>query len=253
MANYTMVLDTETAGTIDKPFCYDVGYCIIDMNAHTIVERKHFIVEQIWHNLPLFDSAYYADKREEYVLLMRKHLATMDKFGYIMREIARDVKKYGITDCYAYNSDFDDRVITRACDWFKCINPLETVAIHDIWGYACQFITNKKNYKEFCEANERFNDSGNYKQSAEVVYQYITNNPDFVEKHMGLHDSEIEAEILMYCIDNGANWATDYDVVRILKRIEAKPFVIKVDKKVVYSGTYIKKYVRDNTYYFTSP
>lgn len=253
MEKYIMVLDTETAGTLDKPFCYDVGYLILDTKADcVIVDSKHFIVEQIWHNLPLFDGAYYAEKRQDYIQLMRRRVAVMDKFGYIMREMARDIKKYNITDAYAYNSPFDDKVIARACDWFKCINPLETVAIHDIWGYACSFITqNDESYKEFCEKYEQFTETGNYKQSAETVYRYITHNPQFEEMHMGLYDCEIEAEILKYCIDVGAIWSMDYPVVKVLPRKQLKDFIVKKNGEEILHTKYYKKIIRDNTFYLT--
>lgn len=248
---YCMILDTETT-SLDKPFCYDIGYTIFDMDIMMLVKDMHYVVEQTWHNLPLFESAYYKEKRPRYVTLMRQHKASMDKWGYIMRNMYRDIKQYNITDAYAYNSDFDDKVITFNCDWFKCNNPLENVAIHDIWGYASEFITNNAAYTAFCEQYERFTDTGNYKGSAEVVYQYLTNNPDFVEEHMGLYDSQIETYILAACIERGAQWASDYKVKKILPRVTEKPFTVKVNGKVIYEGKYVKKYARNDTYNFTT-
>lgn len=250
--DYVMVLDTETT-SLDKPFCYDISWVIMNKNNGTIVDLKANVVEQVWHNLPLFESAYYKEKRIKYVEMMRKHDAIMDKWGYIMRKLKQDIIKYNISEVYAYNSDFDDKVITFNCNWFKCNNPLENVAIYDIWGYASQFITNNIGYTLFCETYERFTDTGNYKGSAEVVYQYITANPEFIEEHMGLFDSEIEAAILWFCIDNyRAEWATDYKVVKILNRPVRHPFTIKIDGEEIYSGEYVKKYVRNDVYNFKS-
>jgi hypothetical protein len=246
-----IVLDTETTD-LTKCFCYDLGYRVLNSETGDIYADKHFIIEQVWHNLPLFESAYYKDKRPLYFELMRKHKAAMTKWGYAMRELARDIKKYDVTDAYAYNSDFDDKVIAYNCDWFKCINPLENVPLHDIWGYASQFITNLPEYRAFCETHERFTDTGNYKGSAEVVYQFITDNPTFEEAHMGLMDSDIESMILFHCIDKGAKWGQDYKVNKILSRIQEKPFTIKVDGEEVYSGNYIKKYVRNDVFSFTT-
>ena len=248
---YCMIMDTETT-SLDKPFCYDIGYTIFDMDTMMLVKDMHYVVEQTWHNLPLFESAYYKEKRPRYVTLMRQHKASMDKWGYIMRNMYRDIKQYNITDAYAYNSDFDDKVITFNCDWFKCNNPLENVAIHDIWGYASEFITNNAAYTAFCEQHERFTDTGNYKGSAEVVYQYLTSNPDFVEEHMGLYDSQIETYILAACIELGAQWASDYKVKKVLPRVTEKPFTVKVNGKVIYEGKYVKKYARNDTYNFTT-
>lgn len=246
---YVMVLDTETTG-LDKCFCYDCSWVIMNKESGELVDFKANVVEQVWHNLPLFESAYYKEKRQKYVEMMRKHEAKMDKWGYIMREMKQDIRKYSISEVYAYNSDFDDKVISYNCDWFKCNNPIENIAVYDIWGYASQFITNHADYERFCETNKRFTDTGNYKGSAEVVYQFITNNPDFIEEHMGLFDSEIEAHILKTCIDLGAEWSKEYKVNKILNRECTHPFAIKLNGEVIYSGEYTKKYVRNDVYNF---
>ena len=244
-----LVLDTETTG-LDKPFCYDCSWVIMDSETGEIVDMKANVVEQVWHNLPLFESAYYKEKRTKYVDMMRRHDAIMNKWGYIMRELKNDIRKYEVTGVYAYNADFDDKVLAYNCDWFKCNNPLDNVAVYDIWGYASEFITGKEEYRKFCEENQRFTDTGNYKGSAEVVYQFLSNNAEFIEEHMGLFDSLIEAEILFWAVKLGGQWNKGYKVNKILNRIVWKPFVIKVDGSVVYNGQYVKKYVRNDTYNF---
>lgn len=249
--SYCLVLDTETTD-LQKCFCYDISWVIMDKSSGLIVDFKTNVVEQVWHNLPLFESAYYKEKRQKYVDMMRRHDATMDKWGYIMRKLTQDIKKYQIEAVYAYNSDFDDKVIKYNCDWFKCNNPLENVPIYDIWGYASEYITKNTDYQKFCEEHERFTDSGNYKGSAEVVYQFITGNPDFEEEHMGLFDSEIEAEILWECVNRGALWGTEYKPTKQLFRVAHHPFTIKVDGEEIYSGEYVKKYVRNDVYNFKS-
>ena len=203
-----MVFDTETTG-LDKPFCYDVGYIIYNDNGLELV-RRHFVIEQVWHNLPLFESAYYHDKRPLYVNLMRSKKAIMDKLGYVMLAMKRDIREYNVTAAYAYNADFDDKVFTFNCDWFKCNNPLENIPIFDIWGYVSQFISNSKEYQAFCEANQYFTDTGNYKASAEVVFRYLMQDTSFEEAHMGLKDVEIEAQILHHCFGIGAEKETEY-------------------------------------------
>lgn len=249
MSEYALILDTETT-SIDKPFCYDCSWVVMEKGTGAIVDLRANVVEQVWHNLPLFESAYYKEKRQKYVEMMRRHDATMDKWGYIMRKLRQDIAKYQIKEIYAYNSDFDDKVITFNCDWFKCNNPLETVPVYDIWGYASEFITGEADYRDFCEKNLRFTDSGNYKGSAEVVHQYLEDDPDFVEEHMGLFDSEIEASILYSCICRGAEYATAYKVNKILPRTITHPFTVRVDGVTIYSGDYVKKYVRSDMYSF---
>ena len=64
---FALILDTETTG-LDKCFCYDCSWVIMDEETGEIVDMKANVVEQIWHNLPLFESAYYKEKRQKYLL-----------------------------------------------------------------------------------------------------------------------------------------------------------------------------------------
>ena len=122
-----VVFDTETT-SLDKPFCYNIGYVIMNDSGMKLV-KKDFVVEQIWHNLPLFSTAYYAEKRPIYVKAMKARKTVMDKFGYICREMIRDFEKYDVVCGYAYNSSFDEKVFAFNCDWFKCSNPFDTIPI----------------------------------------------------------------------------------------------------------------------------
>ena len=127
MSEYVLVLDTETT-SLDKPFCYDCSWVIMDKADGKIIDFKVNVVEQVWHNLPLFESAYYKEKRPKYVEMMRKHQAVMDKWGYIMRKLKQDIRQYDIKEAYAYNSDFDDKVIAL-CTKSSLDNPYK-------WNYS---------------------------------------------------------------------------------------------------------------------
>ena len=144
-----VVFDTETT-SLEKPFCYNIGYIIADATTKQILLKRDYVVEQIWHNLPLFSSAYYANKRKLYVSAMRGKRAILEKFGYICRQMSRDFSALNVEYAYAFNSPFDDKVFSFNCDWFKCNNPFDTIPILDIRGYAHNFLVNNQ-YKEFCE------------------------------------------------------------------------------------------------------
>ena len=45
------VFDTETT-SLDKPFCYNIGYTLIDTDTWKPVLERDCVVEQVWHNLP---------------------------------------------------------------------------------------------------------------------------------------------------------------------------------------------------------
>ena len=228
-----LVFDTETT-SLNKPFCYNVGYTVVSIPSGSILCRRDFIIEQIWHNISLFSTAYYAEKRPIYVKAMRSKKCVMDKWGYVMRQMKKDIKTYKVKSAYAYNSPFDDSVFTYNCDWFKTNNPLETIPIYDIRGYAIEYIVDAK-YKAFCDANSFYTDMGNYSTTAEMIYRYLTSNPSFEESHTALSDAEIETTILLECLARGATIDTNYKIPRSVPRIIPKHFVVKESGKEIFS------------------
>ena len=228
-----MIFDTETT-SLEKPFCYNIGYVIIDPQTAEIIIKRDFVVEQVWHNPMLFSTAYYANKRDLYIGSMRGRKASMDKFGYICQRMIRDIKNYEVSSAYAYNSSFDERVFNFNCDWFKCNNPFDTIPIYDIRGYAHHFLCDD-DFKKWCEEHNAFSESGNYSTSAENMYRYISGCVDFVEAHTALADSEIETEILLTTLEAGAVIETDYKALRSIVRPQKKTFTVKKDKEVVFS------------------
>lgn len=244
-----LIFDTETT-SLDKPFCYNLGYIIYDTDNDAYLEGKQFVVEQVWHNNELFSTAYYAEKREKYVEQMRAHKAEMTKWGYAMREMMNDIKKNEVTACYAFNSNFDDRVFKFNCDWFKTLNPLDNIPVLDIWGYSSQFITNTAEYRQFCEDEGLINDNGNYIGNAEAVMRFIGCDKQFIEEHMAFEDCIIETLILIECVKRGANWNETYAVARRLNRETEKPLKIMVDGKILFNGTFIRKWHKGDDYRF---
>ena len=220
-----MIFDTETT-SLEKPFCYNIGYVVYDTDEQAILCKKDFVVEQVWHNPMLFTTAYYADKRSIYVSRLKGRRCVLDKFGYITQAMYRDIKQYEIQHAYAYNSEFDERVFEFNCDWFKCINPFDTVEIHDIRGFAHHFIAFTKSYQEYCEEQSLFTESGNYSTTAEAIYRYIKQDNEFVEEHTALADSLIELEILKHCVEQGAEYEEDCRAYRSVPRTVLKEYEV---------------------------
>lgn len=231
------IFDTETT-SLDKPFCYNIGYVITNDCGKTIVERS-FVVEQIWHNLPLFSTAYYAEKRDIYVSEMKARHTIMNKFGYICQQMIRDFHNYKVVRAFAYNSPFDEKVFNFNCDWFKCNNPFDNIPIIDIRGFVHKFLVNDK-FKDFCEENEYFTDSGNYSTTAETVYRFLSNDRDFDEEHTALADSRIEKDILFSCVLFGADLMTEYQVKRSIVREVKKTLHITTKELENYYFDYTK-------------
>lgn len=231
-----VVFDTETTN-LEKPFCYNIGYTIVNLDNGEMLVKRDYVVEQVWHNPMLFVTAYYADKREKYVAAMRSRKATMAKYGYICQAMIRDFIKYEVAGAYAFNSPFDDKVFGYNCEWFKCNNPFDNVPIFDIRGYVCEFMVDD-NFKAFCEEHGYFTDGGNYSTTAEVMFRYLTGNTEFIEDHTALSDSEIEAAILLECLRRGAEANTEYKVPRFIKREVEKVLTLNARNGESYEFPY---------------
>ena len=231
------VFDTETT-SLDRPFCYNIGYVIINSDDWSTVCARSYVVEQVWHNMPLFTSAYYADKRPLYVKAMRARTTIMDKFGYICQQMIRDFKNFEVSCAFAYNSSFDEKVFNFNCDWYKCNNPFDNIPIKDIRGFVHHFIIDD-DYKKFCEKNNYYTETGNYSTTAETVYRFMFDN-DFEEAHTALNDAEIEAQILKVCSHFGADLNHDYKAFRSIERDIEKTLHIRTAEQTDYYFDYTK-------------
>lgn len=230
-----IVFDTETTN-LDKPFCYNVGYKIIDSNGNTIVEHD-FVVEQIWHNMPLFSTAYYANKRPLYVGRMRSRQTILDKWGYIMATMRREIKMHNVRYAYAYNAPFDDKVFTYNCDYYKTLNPLDTVEVIDIRALAMLALNNDYNFKVWCEEHEEFTESGNYSTTAETLFRYFSDDVSFEEEHTALSDSRIESDILLRLADE-----YNLDITQNLTAPKALWRNVEKTLNVKYNGDLVATY-----------
>lgn len=191
-----LVLDTETIN-LEKQFVYDLGYTIADADGN-VVARKSYVISQVFNNKELFATGYYSNKMPLYLERLANGYSKKVGWGHAMRYLANDIKKYSITEIYAYNSKFDTKAIAFMCGWFNVVNPLGDKEILDIMDFI-KPITNTKEYKDFCKENG-YMTKHKYprpQMKAETLYKYLTDNVDYEEEHTGLEDSLIELEILL--------------------------------------------------------
>lgn len=196
-----LILDTETI-SLEKPFVYDLGYTIADADGNIIV-KKSYVITQIWNNKELFATSYYADKKPLYYARLKSKYSKKVCWGNAMRYLANDIKKYGVTEIFAYNAKFDSRALNFMCAWYKVVNGLGGQKIKDIMNYIAP-ITETEEYRNFCESNGYMTSHKipQCQKKAETLYRYLTKNVDFTEEHTGLEDSLIELEILMVALGN---------------------------------------------------
>lgn len=255
---YYMIVDTETATlpfsdeiadkdaskkkriAIARPLVYDFGYVIMERNGN-IVDRKHWLVAEIFCVPEIFNTAYYHEKRPIYLEKIARGEISVKPWNEIMKEFITDLNAVDYVG--AYNSMFDfkkaipftelyiqklysedfyrweetQKVLCRKIanepyqkkekifngDHFQFRG--ENYPLFDLWGLACSTLLNKNNYKDMCLDYDMLTNSGEYfKTSAETSYRYLCAQYDFAEAHTALEDAEIEAFILAKILKRGA-------------------------------------------------
>ena len=228
------VLDTETTG-LQKPFIYDIGVIIYDTDKQEVVKSYNAIIEQVWNNRPLFESAYYAEKRPIYVGLMRSRQAKLTKFGNAMKSIKALLR--GVDGCYAFNSKFDDKAIEFNCQYYGCINPFDTIPMFDIRGYAIKAFGSRQDYVDFCKKHEFLTETGSISTTAESFYAWLNADGEYTEHHTAIDDSIIELEILNKAVNAGLEYQTEYEISRQALHQLSKKLEIYKNRQLIYSDT----------------
>lgn len=191
-----IVLDTETIN-LEKAFIYNLGWVVVDTDTGEILDTKDLIIDQIWKNKPIMTTAYYSNKKPIYTKKMKAHTTERTQWGHACRKLQSVIKKYGITDGYAYNGKFDCKAFKFNHKFYKNkTRPLETIDMHDIMDYIYPII-NSPQYTRFCRAHGFITSKGNIKKTAESLYAYLTKNGSYKEEHTAMQDSIIETYILL--------------------------------------------------------
>lgn len=211
--HYVLVLDTETANTFTDEkgnldtasvLVYDCGWSVVDTKGNVYLERS-FVNRDIFVNeRDIMESAYYAKKIPQYVEDLRNGKRIMSDTYNIRKQMLEDMATYGITEVAAHNARFDlnalntiQRYMTKSA--FRYWFPYGT-EIWDTMKMAREVIHKMPTYRKFCEEHDFLTKSGRLSTTAENLYRFITNNPDFTESHTGLEDVQIEREIMWYCM-----------------------------------------------------
>ena len=217
---------------IARPLIYDLGWQIIDRQGR-VYDKQNYLIAEVFSVPSVFNTAYYASKRPIYLDRLKKGeiiLTTWDEATKKLVE-AMDVC-YAVG---AYNSMFDfkkaipftETYITQLYsptfyDWEKSQEAFcDYILTHphvnkdknfngevfhfrgvdyplfDLWGMSCEHLLNNDEYRELCDYNGWYSQSGKfYKTSAETTYRYIRKDNEFVESHTALDDAIIESEIM---------------------------------------------------------
>ena len=202
---YIAVIDTETANGLEDALVYDVGWAIIDKQGNVLVTRSYLVQEIFCDERELMQTAYYAEKIPAYLQDIADGKRKIVPFYLIKKIFADDCKRYNCTTACAHNARFDlnalnttQRFLTKSK--YRYFFPYG-MEIWDTMKMAQDVICPMPTYRRFCNAHEGFTlKNGNPRKTAEILYAFITKNPDFSESHTGLEDVLIEKDILTYCL-----------------------------------------------------
>ena len=204
-----LVIDTETTNSIDDPFCYDVGFAVVNA-AGEVFEVHSYVVADIFLDNELMASAYFAEKIPQYWEDIKNGKRILRRFKTI-KSILRDViQQYGIRYVVAHNASFDYRSLNYTQRFltsskYRYFLPWG-VEIWDTLKMARKALGANENYRNFCIENGYTygkEEKPQLRFTAEIIYRFLTGDVSFVEEHTGLEDVLIEKEILSYCLENG--------------------------------------------------
>lgn len=198
-----LVIDTETANSIEQPLPYDIGYAVCDRFGHIVLERSFVVAEIFLDHKEMMKSAYFAEKIPHYWEDIKNGTREIKSIFNIRKQIKEDMEKYRIKKVGAYNMAFDKRALNnviRYCSkslirWFF---PFGT-EFFCIWHLATQTLLQQKTFFKMAEKNDWISEKGNLLTNAEIIYNYINKMSDFKESHTGLEDVRIEIEIMAHC------------------------------------------------------
>ena len=197
-----IVIDTETAGSVNYPLPYDCGYKVMNRKGEVLAIRSYVVAEIYCDEPDMMKSAYYVEKLPQYAADLKTGKRTLAKLATIRRQVLADMENFKTTVVYAYNMNFDRRALNNVQKFvtkkYSIFFP-ENTEFRCIWNMACQVLLARPSYIKFALENGFVSAKGNILTNAECCYRYITKNVDFMEEHRGLEDVNIEAEILLKC------------------------------------------------------
>jgi len=198
-----IVMDTETANTLDDPIVYDIGWAVVDYMGN-VYETCSYIVADIFYDREFMNTAYYKDKIPQYERDILNNKRTIKSYAQVRAKFSEIVKKWGIKKVFAHNMPFDYRSVNTTLRWITSSKQRYFfpygMEICDTLLMARQALKGDEDYKHFCEENAFLTKAGKPQFTAEVLYRYIINNPQYEEEHTALEDVLIEKEILTYCL-----------------------------------------------------
>jgi len=186
--NAYVVMDTETS--FRNGLVFDFGWTTIDKRGNVLGSADLNFLDVICKEKP-----YYIHKIKGYARRQRKAIHKVTTFAVGQRLFNLHIQHlkaagYRVILC-AYNASFDCRVLGGTSRAFGCGKFLRhSVELLDIWGNWA--LSAPKCYTAPATASGKF-----LSTTAQNVYRFESQQPDFIEAHTAYEDTTIEAEILL--------------------------------------------------------
>ena len=199
------LLDVETANDTKDALTYDVSCRFLNTKGKIFDERAFVVRDVFVDEHELMKQAYYASKMPEYSEDIRAGKRQMINFLDMRFEILKLMKEYDCHTVAAYNCSFDRNALNTTLRYltkskYRWFFPYDTKFVC-IWNMACNTICQTSEYKTFAELYRYYSNNGkNYRATAETVYAFLSQNPNFNEEHKGMEDVRIEHEIMNKCL-----------------------------------------------------
>ena len=201
--HYFLVLDTETANSLEDPLVYDMGWAIVDKYGN-VYKTESFVNREIFfEEAELMQNSYYAHKLPLYYKRIANGETKVANWNTIRKTLWQDIADYGIKEVVAHNARFDYRSTSLTQRWltkskYRYFLPYG-IEVWDTLKMARDVIGKMPTYRKWCEVNNYICKNGSPRCTAEILYRFISGQEEFDEEHTGLSDVLIEKEILAYC------------------------------------------------------
>ena len=214
MSEKFIVIDTETANSIDDPIVYDIGFAVVDRTGKVYETHSYAIADVILDD-EMMNTAYYAEKLPQYWEEIKNGKRLLRRFKTVKMILADVCKQYDIKVVVAHNARFDYRSLNLTQRYitsskYRYFFPYG-IKIWDTLKMSKEVLKENEDYAQFCEDNGYITKNNQKRFTAEILYRFITCDNEFIEKHKGLDDVLIEKDIFAYCLNekpeiNGALW-----------------------------------------------
>lgn len=214
MSEKFIVIDTETANSIDDPIVYDIGFAVVDRIGKVYETHSYAIADVILDN-EMMSTAYYTERLPQYWEEIKNGKRLLRHFKTVKMIFSDVCKQYDIKVVVAHNARFDYRSLNLTQRYitsskYRYFFPYG-IKIWDTLKMSREVLKENEDYSQFCEDNGYITKNNQKRFTAEILYRFITGDNEFIEKHKGLDDVLIEKDIFAYCLNknpeiNGALW-----------------------------------------------